>query len=227
MNSKTLTAFALLVFIFSQGFQCGGGALNNCVVHNEDSVALNVSVANSNSVYHLNDTIWINSSVSDNFSTLSGSGSLTTELNQLYLTVQPFQVINSTSLPQLQFANIEFNPVVNEGMLQYGIYNTGYVFLYRRTTALNTLKIGFVAGRTGLYVISAYNGKYISDGSFTLIKGTDYCTLYPGITTFPPAEQNKNYWDTLGVTTVSLPPNYGYKVISKSMHSYFFFRVIP
>jgi len=139
---------------------------------------------------------------------------------------QPYHVITSTSLPQLQYANIEFNPVITEGLLQNLSYS-GYNFLYKRTTALNTLKIGFVAGRTGLYVISSNNSLYSSGGSFSLIRGSDYCTTYYGITSFSLAEQNRNYWDSLGVTAVSLPSNYGGTVIAKNMRNYFFFKVIP
>jgi hypothetical protein len=157
---------------------------------------------------------------------LSGTASFTTALEQLYLNVQPYQVITSTSLPQLQYANIEFNPVIKEGLLQPSPY-IGYNFLYKRVTPQNTLKIGFVAGRTGLYVMSLTNSRYSSGGMFTLYKANDYCTTYWGITTIPANEQNKNYWDSLGVTAVSLPTNYGNTVITKAMYNYFYFRIIP
>jgi hypothetical protein len=227
MNSKILTAFVLSVFIFSQSFQCGRTALSNCGSYTQDTVLLNSSLANSGPVFHVNDTVWISSTVPDNFTPLSGSASFTMDVIQLYLNAQPYQVITSSSLPQLQYANTEFNPVVKDGLLQHSAYSTGYNFLYKRTTATNTLNIGFVAGRAGLYVMSFSNSRDNYAGMLTFYRPNDHCTTYWGISTIPAAQQNKNYWDTLGVTAVSLPTNYGGIAIAKNMRNYFFFRVIP
>jgi len=226
MRDRIFYASLILIFIICQSTQCRKEVYDNCSSYFQDTVLLNYSVPNSNPVYHLNDTIWINSSVSDILTPSSGSSSFSIELNQLYLNAQPYQVITSTTLPQLQYANIEFNPVVIEGALQNLAYY-GYNFLYKRTNSLNTLKIGFVAGRIGLYIISCANSRYSSGGMITFYKPGDRCTTYWGISAFSIVEQNKNYWDTLGVTAISISPNYGSAVISKNMRNYFFFNVIP
>jgi hypothetical protein len=108
---------------------------------------------------------------------LSSSGVFTANLDQLYLNVQPFSISTTSSLPELQYANIEFNVVVKEGMLQTSAY-PGYNFLYKRTTAHNTLKIGFIPGRAGPYIIFCTNNRYYNNGMAAFYRPNDQCTTY-------------------------------------------------
>jgi len=226
MTRKIFIVFVGMVLVVCQSFQCGKNLPNSCNAYKQDTVLLNASVPNSNPVYHPGDTIWINSSVSDILVPSSGLGSFTVNLDQLYLNVQPFSVVSTSTVPQLQFANIEFNPVVMEGSLQNSAYS-GYNFLYNRANALNSLKVGFVAGRTGLYIMESTNHRYFTGDVASFIKPGDPCTTYYGISSFSEAEQNKNYWNALGMTTISLPPNYGSLSISKDMKNYFIFEIVP
>src|SRR5689334_4159936 len=226
MNRYLLLASIGFIFLIGQSTQCRKDVIAPCAAYMQDTVLLAASVENPNLEYHLYDTIWIESDVSDNLTPLSGSGVFASNLDQLYLNVQPFSVNTTGSLPELQFANIEFNVVVETGALQNSAYS-GYNFLYKRITTANSLRVGFVPGRTGLYVMSCTNNRYFAGGGATFNKPNDQCTTYWGICSFTESQQNKNYWDVLGVTSLALPPSYGDVVISENMRSYFLFNVVP
>ena len=226
MNRQILLLCVGLAFIVCQSTQCDKDVIAPCAAYVQDTVLMSAAVENPSPEYHLNDTIWIISDVSDVLTPISGSDIFTESLDQLYMNVQPYSITTSSSLPELLFANIEFNVVVKQGMLQNLAYS-GYNFLYRRTTAHNSLEIGFVPGRVGQYIVFCTNNRFFAGGMATFNKPNDQCTTYWGICSFPETQQNKNYWDALGVTSLSLPPNYGNIVISKNMRSYFLFNVIP
>jgi len=214
------------IFLIGQSTQCKKDVISPCAAYVQDTVLLSAAVANASPSYHVYDTIWIESDVTDNFTPLSGSGVFTSSLDQLYMNVQPFSINTTASLPELQYANIEFNVVVETGMLQNSAYS-GYNFLYKRITTANSLRVGFVPGRTGLYLMSCTNNRYFAGGMATLSKPNDQCTTYWGICSFPESQQNKNYWDVLGVASLSLSPSNGNVLISKNMRSYFLFNVVP
>ena len=228
MNLKLVTVIILFFSIVLQSFQCGRPIDPNCTTRTQDTVLLNSTIINSKAVYHIGDTVWIGSIVSDNLTPLSGAAAFNIEFTQLFLTIQPYSIKTNPTLPELQYANIEFNPVVSEGQLQSNGYG-GYNFLYKRTTGSNSLKVGFIAGRTGLYAMDCVNDRYYYNGgsNFAIYKPNDYCNTYWGITNFSPVVQNRNYWDSIGVTAVSLAPNYGSVTISKNERNYFLFKVIP
>ena len=226
MKTKKLLVLLFILLTLLESFQCGRDRYSNCANFKNDTLLFNCKIPVASAVYHIGDTIMLESMISDNFTPLSGNPSFTRELNQLNFNVQPFVVKNTNTLPELQYANVEFNPFVREGQLQ-NIGIGGYVFLYKRLTALNSLKIGLIAGRSGLYVLQCRNSQYSYDNDITIYNQADACTTYRGVTNFLPAEQNRNYWDSVGVTALSLAPNYGNTTIAKSMRNYFFFKVVP
>jgi hypothetical protein len=199
---------------------------SGCDKYKNDTVLLNVSVLNPALQYHLYDTIWINSLLNDTFYPLSGTPALFTRATeQMYMSIQPYSINSSGTLPVLQYANIEFNPIVTEGSLsQYGY--TGYNFLYKRVAPNNTLKAALVAGRTGLYLLELTPSTYVGNSVY-FYNNNDYCTGYYGIDAVPAAQQNSNYWAGLGVTSISTSPAYGSHVISKNMRNYLIFKVVP
>jgi hypothetical protein len=215
----------LFLFVMTQSFRCGRD-FPTCDNYKSDTVTLNISIVNPATEYHLYDTIWLSSVVSDTFSPLSGSpASFTKAVDQLTLTIIPYSVNTSGSLPVLQYANIEFNPVVREGSLQTTSY-LGYNYLFRRVAPNNSLQPGLVAGRTGLYIVELSHGLYYSN-PFNVVNGNDYCTSYTGVSSIPVAQQNLGYWPGLGVTSISMAPNYGAKTISIDNRNYFIIKVIP
>jgi hypothetical protein len=223
----TLTLLiALFCFIVTQSFQCDRGINQQCDTYKTDTVLLNVSIVNAAAEYRLYDTIWLSSIVNDNFTPLSGSPALFTKsIDQLNLTVMPYSINTAGTLPILQYANIEFNPVVREGSLQNPGYN-GYNYIFRRVAPNNNLQAGLVAGRTGLYLVEINHGNYYG-GSFNIYNGNDHCTSYNGQSAMPLSQQNRNYWTLLGVTAISIGSNYGSKTVSINNRNYFIIRVIP
>jgi hypothetical protein len=225
MKSVLTILLALICFVMTQSFQCGRG-IARCDNYRNDTVLLHASIANPALEYHLYDTIWLTSTVNDNFSPVSGSpASFTKAIDQLNFSVVPYSINTTGALPVMQYAYIEFNPVVREGSLQTPGYY-GYNYIFRRLAPNNTLQAGLVAGRTGLYIIDLAHGNYYGS-SFQINNGNDYCTSYTGMSVLPIAQQNRNYWTTLGVTSISMAPNYGGKTISLSSSNYFIIKVIP
>ncbi len=216
-----------ILFITTQSVNCGPRPLpSNCEQYKNDSLLLNVSVTNPALQYHLFDTIWLTSLISDTYSPLSGTpASFIKPTEQLFMSVQPYSINTSGTLPLLQYANIEFNPIVIEGsMSQFG-YN-GYNYQYRRVAPNNILRAGLVAGRTGLYLIELNPSSYINN-PFYIYNTNDFCTTYYGIASVPTNQQNSSYWTGLGVTSVSTSAAYGSHIVSKNMRNYLIFRVVP
>jgi hypothetical protein len=227
MKSVLSFLFILLCFVTTQSFQCGRSPIDRCDNYKTDTLLLNTTIVNAALEYHLYDTVWISSAVNDNFSPLSGSpASFNRPIEQMSLTIVPYAINTTGALPVMQYAYIEFNPVVREGSLQNPGY-FGYNYNFRRVAPNNTLQAGLVAGRTGLYIIDLAHGTYYGGGSFQVNNGNDYCTTYFGQSAVPVSQQNRSYWSTLGVSSISLAPNYGAKTISLGSRNYFIFRVIP
>jgi hypothetical protein len=225
---KTAFTFftALLLLVITQSFQCGRGAYTRCDSFKTDTVLLNTTITNPALEYHLYDTIWLSSTVTDTYSPLSGNPvSFTNATEVLYLNIQPYSILTNNSLPSLQYANIEFNPVVREGLLQYPGY-MGYIYQYRRQSPNNTLIAGLVPGRTGLYLIELNPGTYIYS-SFSVFNPGEQCATYYGVSNLPAAQQNKSYWNGLGVSALSTSINYGSHTVSINMRNYLIVKVIP
>lgn len=227
MKNRLIIA-ALFAFITLNSFQCGKNVSDPCTQYNKDTVLLNHSFANVKATFKVGDTIKIEALISDNLPALSGNINLSAPLNQLYLKIQPYSIIKNSTLPELQYANIEFNPYVGEGQL-VNSSNGGYNYLYKRTSNANSLKIGFIAGRPGLYLFDLSNDRYSYQigGGLALYASGDNCTTYWGISNFNKSSQNLQYWDSLGVAAVSVSPNYGFGTVSKNNRNYFLFKVIP
>ncbi len=224
--NKGLIIAALFAFITLNSFQCGKNISDPCDKYTADTILLSSGLPNIKAVFKVGDTIKLESLIKDEFVPKSGAAAFTTEINQLYYRLQPFSIIKNNALPELQYANIEFNPIVVDGQL-LNINYSGYNYLYKRNTGVNSLKIGFVAGKPGLYAFQCTNGRYGYDGGFNLYRPGDNCTNYWGITNFTASQKNLQYWDSLGVAAVSLPSNYGTNTIAKNNYNYFFFKVIP
>lgn len=228
-----LPLFFLSIFIvvtLSQCTQCKQGFRDVCDgIYITDTIELNLRLLNAALEYKQYDTIWINSDVSDDFTPLSGNPvTFTAKVEDLYLTIQPYQLNNSSSLPYLQYANIEFNPIVKDGRLE-NLNQGGYIYKFRRNAPYNKLSAGLVAGRPGTYIIECIHSSYpySGGGNFQINNGTNTCISYLGKSTFNPAQQNLEFWNSLTTTNLSLLPDYGTHTIFKDYHNYFIIRVVP
>jgi hypothetical protein len=225
LNMKHLSYCIIIaaLLIISQGFQCGRGRISdNCNnQYNTDSIILPFNVINSSATYRVGDTIKLASIVNDSILTQKGK-SFINPREYFSTQLQPYKVVTTGSVKELNYANIEFNPLVNIG--QFQIYaGAGFSFTYQRNSPLNKLNISIVAGKVGLYLFKLSNNQYginrVSDG--------DICTNYFEYLNFPVANQNNNYWDSIGVTKLSLASTSGYELAKKGDRDYFFVKVIP
>jgi hypothetical protein len=172
---------------------------------------------------HLNginiyDTIKFSSTVTDTLQPINTS-QFVYPFTALNSNIQAYKVVNNGSGPILNYANIEFNPLVFEGQFQ-NYYSQGYGFLYNRNEPNNFLNGGLVAGRSGLYLctVNTNNNYY----EFVIYQT---CNQYKVINNIPTSQQQKQYWDSLGVSVLRLNGNYNQEIAKKSDMNYFFVRV--
>jgi hypothetical protein len=145
------------------------------------------------------------------------------------LQLQGYRIIDGpTGSPTLTYANIEFNPLVQEG--QFVNYNgTGIGLLYNRQAPYNKLKAALIPGRAGLYLITIRSNNYF--GYFNPDNGSNLpdrdCISIMASYSLSDISRQGNYWDSLGVTSLTLQGD-GYNVIAKKENrDYFFVRVNP
>lgn len=216
-----LSMFIVIVF-FSPGFQCGERP-KPCDDYIYDSIPLPFSVIENIHSYHVYDTIQMQSFISDTFFSKKGD-QLIYPTYTMYANVQPYQVVNNGSGPVLNYANIQFNPMVSLGYFQFSS-NEGFNFLYQRMEPYNRLISSFVVGSPGLYLfkVAISNGYYSS----SFFDSRNPCSNYFGYADITPAQQQREFWDTLNVTTLRLAGSNDYPIINKQDVNYFFVKVEP
>jgi hypothetical protein len=199
---------------------------DNCGNSRVDTTLLQVDIPNQQAVNHVLDTINIYSKISDNIQTVAGE-TFTYPFNSMNMYLQTYKVTPSGSAYVLNYANINFNYFVNTGIFQ----NTGSLglnVLFQRNEPFNTADVSFVAGDTGLYLItSTFSTGYYNEGGIQFYRANDYCNRYTGIPVIPETKQNKQYWDSLGITTLTLANSSNAVVASKADKNYLFVKVNP
>ncbi len=219
-----VTAIILSVFIFSSGFQCGRNLNDNCPNgFQSDTLYTNLNIINNNNLYHIGDSIKFFSKISDTIKP-TRNAEFIYDRNVFYANFQPYNVVSTSGVNELVYANIEFNPSVKVGQFQ-NYPSSGYNFLYQRAQPNNILQVSFVAGKAGLYIFSLKDNSY--SGANYIRRDNDFCNGYPNAFSFSETDQHKNYWDTLGVSSLSLANTSGYKIASKAERNYVFIKVIP
>ena len=219
-----ITVIILAVFIFSSGFQCGRNRFDNCPDGNQiDTVYSTISILNSSNVYRVGDSIKFYSKISDSIKTAKNA-SFIYDRNAFYASFQPYKVVNNNGINELVYANIEFNSLVSVGQFQNYPYG-GYNFLYQRLQPNNILKVSFVVGKPGLYIFSLKDDNY--SGANYIRRDNNFCNTYPNAFSFSELDQRRNYWDSLGISSISLAKTSGYRVANKADKNYVFIKVIP
>ncbi len=213
--------------IFTPAFRCGrDNYLNSCPNgYVQDTIYSSVSILNNVSVYHIGDTIKLFCNVNDSIKSAGGRNFVYSR-NSFYTNVQPYKVINNNGVYEVDYANIEFNPFLSIGKYTSNPYYSGYSYFFNRNQPYNTLKVSFIAGRTGLYIFKL--GENNSYGNSQVNFNNDYCIGFPDVFSFSQSVQNKNYWDTLGISSISLTNAFNgqYKIANKDARNYFFAKVI-
>jgi hypothetical protein len=205
--------------IVTPAFHCGSPYQeDNCSNYVSDTVYIPTEISNHLNGINIYDTVKFTSTVTDTIQPRN-STQFVYPFTTLNSNIQAFKVVNNGSGPILNYANIEFNPLVFEGQFQ-NYFSQGYGFLYNRNEPLNYLKGGLVAGRSGLYLCTVNTNNNYYD---FIIYQT--CSQYKVLNYITPSQQQKQYWDSLGVSVLRLNGNYNQEIAKKSDLNYFFVRV--
>jgi len=217
--------FLPILFIYiliTPGFQCGDDP-PLCDTYSNDSIPLPIEITNIYQSFHVLDTIKMSSVISDTFKSKKGVD-LIYPCYTMYASIQPYKVVNNGAGPELNYANIQFNPMVTEGYFQL-TSNTGINFLYNRSDPYNRLKPMLVAGEAGLYLMTiGINNYYYSNMFFD---SRNPCSQYFGYTNISSTEQQRQFWDSIGTTTLRLAGSNGQVVANKQDRNYFFVKIEP
>jgi hypothetical protein len=229
INMKQKIVFIAAIFyliIITSAFRCGSGNYNDCSGYAKDTIVMPLNYTTNITSIKVGDTINIFSSINDS-TTSTGGKTFVTDRSPLFINIQPYKVVANNGGYILNYANIEFNPVINIGQFQNN-GSTGYNFVFNRQQPYNKLQVLFVAGKPGLYCfVNGYNNNSYSNynGEYSFYNVKDNCTNYNGITTLPEANQNKKYWDTLKTSVLGLTALA--PTIKKDNKNYFFIKVNP
>ncbi|MFT3910374.1 MAG: hypothetical protein QM737_13200 [Ferruginibacter sp.] len=215
----------ILLWFIVRGSVCVGPRPNGCDDYKTDTTLLSSVITNAAPLNHILDTVNLFSSISDTLHALSGA-TMISDINNLALNIQAYKVVSVGAGFVLNYANIEFNYLVNTGTIQNS-GGTGINILFERNQPYNTAGISFVPGYAGLYLIKTEaNNGYSGYGYAQFYSGTNYCNSFIGEFEIPEADQNKQYWDSLGITSLALENSSSY-LINKTDRDYFFVKVNP
>jgi len=220
MKQTVYFFFAIcFMMIVSPAFQCGEEPYDVCPTYIQDTAILRVQVPNNNGSFEVLDTIQILSVISDTIRTVKGKTFLS-PINTLNTNIQAYKIIQTNTNNSLNYANVEFNAVVIEGEIQNYPF-LGYTFLHRRILPFNRLNTSLVAGFRGLYLIVVNSSDY---GLF-IREPNNNCTSYAAVHFVDETQQQKQYWDSLGTTSLRLSGNNNFVVANKMDRNYFFVKV--
>jgi len=230
MRTKNLLGWIALIaigMIVSPSYKCQEYP-QRCDRYIKDSVALHFEVAQDSNGFQSYDTIRFESVINDTIRTQQGR-TFIQEMGYPSLQLQGYRVVEGpTGAPTLIYANIEFNPLVQEGQF-VNYYGTGIGLLYNRQAPYNKLRASLVPGRPGLYLITIRSNNYIDyyrpeDGSNSPDRTCVSMISGYALSDF---SSQLNYWDSLGVTSLTLQGD-GYNVLArKEERNYFFVQVNP
>lgn len=218
-------SFFLLLFSFFAsivlcGFQCGRQP-ELCDRYTNDSIQFGYDVTNHTNM-QVFDTLQLQATINDSILTVNQLW-FVEPLTTFACTVQAYKVLMYNGAPMLQYANIEFNPVVYQG--QYDVSSSnGFSFIFNRLQPYNLLRSGFVAGRPGLYLfkIQSRPNYYYYENIY--VNGYP-CTQFRTSSFIDEPTQGKQYWTSLGTTSLRLLGGGINAIVNKDDRDYFFVAV--
>ncbi|CAN5737304.1 hypothetical protein BH11BAC4_BH11BAC4_13920 [soil metagenome] len=222
MKKNRILFFSLIIsyIILTPGFLCGPGPQENCSNSIKDTAIFPFNIPNNNTSFHVLDTIKLISAVSDTIHSIKGKSFLN-PLNFLSSSISLYKVVNTGSGAVLNYANIEFNPLVLEGQF---LNNGDLEIQYNRVLPYNRLQASLVPGSPGLYLVTLDNN--YSYG-YQITEPNNHCDIYYGAFFIPENQQQKQYWDSLGTTSLMLAGTNGYEVANKNNRNCFFVKILP
>jgi hypothetical protein len=200
------------------------GREENCRYYDTDTAWLPVKVIRPMSEIHVYDTVDVEVEMNDSIQTLGGRN-LVHEFNSLNCNIRAYKVENISGSYLLNYANIEFNPVLKTGQfMNYG--GAGYGFYFNRNKPYNNLKVGLVPGKPGLYLITLGSSNYVYSEYYFYVNNIP-CTQFMLRNKLAVDQQAREYWDSLGTSQLRLNGGGEYPIAEKDRSDYFFVRVNP
>ena len=215
---------SLFYLILAPGFLCGPGPRGDCYNFKSDTANMQFSIMNPSAIYHVNDSIRLTSNVSDTLHAVSGTTFINV-FDRLNTNINIYKVVTNGSASELNYASNEFNVLVQTGSFQ-NTGGTGFEITYNRVQPFNKLEATIVPGHPGLYLVTTNPFIYSVNYDLEVFDHSNVCTNYKCFADILPTQQQRQYWDSLGTTTLR-PANSNYRYINKDDSYYFFVKVLP
>jgi hypothetical protein len=217
-----LSIIISLVLIILTG--CPPRPVENCTRYNTDTAWLPVNVIRPLSEIRVYDTLFVEAEMNDSVKTVGGNN-FVQDFSTLNCNMQAYRVETVSGAYLLNYANIEFNPVLKTGQfMNYG--GTGYGFYFNRNKPLNKLKVGLVPGKPGLYLVTLNSSSYVYS-EYYFYNNNIPCTQFMLKSKVAPDQQGREYWDSLNTSQLRLSGGGDYPIAEKDRSDYFFVRVNP
>lgn len=220
-SSALLIAFLISITLFSPGFKCGYQPLE-CDKYVNDTFNLPLAINGNAQSIGVLDTVWQYFNLPDTFTTYKGN-KVNYSTDSYNITYQPYKVVQSGNIYELEMANIQFNPFVSFGTIN--TYYQGFNFYSLKTPTGHSFKGGIIAGYPGLYLVKTNIGNYYGSNSVSTHPQNDYCTNYLGLCYIPEAAQSKHLWPSPSQTALNLKNSNNLPIVKLADKNYFMIKV--
>ncbi|MEY4702760.1 MAG: hypothetical protein RIR96_657 [Bacteroidota bacterium] len=223
-NAIRLFIGLFLITLITQNFQCGRNPRRLCDEYIRDTIyaPFDISTSGAQTISVL-DTLFLTCRLNDTIRSLNGLRFIK-KIENATVAVQGYKVVDQGGSYGLNYANIEFNPIVIKGQFRNGIYS-GINLLYERIQPYNDVKLGLVAGQPGLYLFTVQSFANYYEGDL-FIEGND-CTSFHLLNKLNQSENQSFNWNNLGIQGLELIGYPGYEISNRNNPNHFFVRVLP
>lgn len=213
-----------IISLITQNFKCGRYPNRLCEEYNRDTVfaPFDISISGAQPIRVL-DTLFLTCQLNDTLKSQNGLRFLK-NIDYANMAIQGYKVVNLGGSYGLNYANIEFNPLVIQGQFRTGSY-PGINIMYERSQPYNKAKIGIVAGQPGLYVFTVLSYTNYYEGDF-FIEGNN-CTSFHLLNKLNQSDNQVVNWNNLGVDRLELNGYPGYDRVNRNSPNHFFLQVLP
>jgi hypothetical protein len=225
MKSIYLCISLFLITLVTQNFQCGRETDYICNQYNNDTIFVPFQISSNNmQTLHVLDTIFFESTINYTMNSVNGRR-FSKNIENANLGLQGYKVVNQSAGVALNYANIEFNPLVFEGQFVVPSPYQGITLMYNRLAPYNKIKGGLILGQPGLYVfttqclVNYYEGTFYTEGN--------NCTSYKLVNKLNQLDFQNQIWNSLGTSSLTLNGAPGYTVVKRGDANHFFVQVLP
>lgn len=224
-NSINLFFGLFIITLITQNFKCGRSPYRLCDEYNRDTVfaPFNISISDTQTI-RVFDTLFITCQLNDTMKSKNGLRFIKS-IDYANLAIQGYKVVNQGGGNYgLNYANIEFNPLVLQGQFSTGYY-PGINITFERSRPYNRAKMGIVPGQPGLYLFTLYSFATYYEGDL-IIEGNE-CTSFHVVNKLNQSDNQTFFWDRLNRNSLELNGYPGVEIINRNNPNHFFVEVLP